>query len=159
MTDGQERSFDSEAGYAAAIEALLTATQQSVCVFDHDLAGMGLEQPGRCDTLGRILSAQGTLRMVLHDPQPLERGMPRLLNLLRHHSDRMEIRQTPKQLRQLSDCFLLGDMAHGVWRFHARHARGKHLLDDAETLQPWHQRFGELWEAATPCLAATRLGL
>lgn len=159
MTDGREQSFDSEAGYAAAIDALLAAVRQSVRVFDHALIGMGLEQPGRCATLGRILSAQGSLRMVLHDPQPLERGMPRLLSLLRRHSERMEVRQSPKQLRHLSDCFLLGDMEHGVLRFHARHARGRYLLDDAEALQPWHQRFEELWEAATPCLAATRLGL
>jgi hypothetical protein len=161
MTAGREQSFDTEADYAAAIDAVLIATQQSVCVFDNDLVGMGLEQPARCTTLGQILSAhpEGRLRMVLHDPQPLERGMPRLLKLLQRHSDRMEVRQSPLQLRHLSDCFLLGDVGHGVLRFHARHARGKYLLDDVDALQPWHQRFAELWEAATPCLGATRLGL
>jgi len=161
MTDGQERSFDTEAGYASAIDAVLTAVHQSVCVFDSDLMRMGLEQPARCEVLGQILAARhdSRLRIVLHDHRPLERGGPRLLKLLQRHADSMEVRQTPKQLRHLADCFLLGDARHGVVRFHAQQSRGKCFLDDANAAQPWQQRFDELWEAATPCLAATRLGL
>jgi len=161
MTDGREQSFDTEAGYAAAIDAVLTATQLSVCVFDNDLVGMGLELPARCATLGQILSAhpEGRLRMVLHDPQPLERGMPRLLKLLQRHSDRMEVRQTPKQLRHLADCLLLGDARHAMVRFHRQQPRGKYFLDDVDATLTWQMRFDELWEAATSGISATRLGL
>lgn len=153
--------FDSEAGYALAIDALLAATRQELCVFDADLRSMDLERPGRSAMLERLLAARRDfrLRIVVHDPGPLERCSPRLFKLLQRHADRMEVRQTPKQLRHLADCFLLGDALHGVVRFHAQQPRGKCFLDDAEAAQPWHKRFDELWEAATPCISATRLGL
>ncbi|MCX7174291.1 MAG: hypothetical protein NT159_10280 [Proteobacteria bacterium] len=161
MTDSQTRGFDTEAGYAAAIDVLLAATHQDVCVFDNDLARMGLEQPARCEMLARILASRrdSRLRIVLHEPGPLERGSPRLLNLLQRHAEIMEVRRSPKPLRHLADCFLLGDARHGVVRFHARQPRGKFFLDDVEAAQPWQQRFDELWEAAIPCLPPTRLGL
>lgn len=157
MTQG----FDTEAGYAAAIAAVLAATRHHLCVFDSDLRRTGLEQPARCEILGQILASRrdSHLRIVLHDPQPLERACPRLLKLLQRHTDRAQVRRTPRQLRHLADCFLLGDERHGVVRFHAQQPRGKLLLEDVEATQPWQLRFDELWEAATPCLSATRLGL
>lgn len=163
MTDrsDQAQSFDTEAGYAAAIDKVLAATRETIWVFDGDLTRMALEQAARCAALGVIVASrpESRLRIVLHDPRPLERSSPRLLQLLRLHSDRIEVRQTPKPLRHLSDCFLLGDVGHGVVRFHALHARGKYFIDSAADLQPWRQRFEALWESATPCLAVTRLGL
>jgi len=161
MTGMPEQDFDTEAGYVAAIDAVLAVTQEALCVFDGDLARMELERQARCETLARILGAcrESRLRIVLHDPAPLERHSPRLLKLLRDHSDRTEVRQTPKQLRHLADCFMLADARHGVVRFHSQHARGKCFIGDGEAARPWHERFEELWEAAIPCLAPTRLGL
>ena len=158
---GGTREFDTEAGYIAAIDEVLAAARQDLCIFDGDLVSMGLEQVARSETLGRMLAAgrDHHLRIVLHDPGPLEKRSPRLLNLLRRHVGRMEVRQTPQPLRQLADCFLLGDARHGVVRFHAGLPRGKSFLDDVEAAQPWKQRFDELWEAAAPCISATRLGL
>ena len=34
MTENREQGFDGEAGYAAAIDAVLAATRQDICVFD-----------------------------------------------------------------------------------------------------------------------------
>lgn len=155
------QGFDSEAGYALAIDALLAATRQDLCVFDADLTRMELEQPGRSAMLERLLASRrdARLRIVVHDPQPLERRSPRLLKLLRRYPESMEVRHTPKPLRHLADCFLLGDARHGVMRFHAQQPRGKLFLDDAEAAQPWQRRFDELWAEGTPCLSATRLGL
>lgn len=158
---GEAHGFDSEAGYAVAIDALLAATRQDLCVFDADLANMGLEQPARSEMLERLLASRrdSRLRIVVHDPEPLERRSPRLLKLLQRHPGAMEVRQTPKPLSHLADCFLLGDARHGVVRFHAQQPRGKCFLDDAEATQPWRQRFEDLWEAATPGISASRLGL
>lgn len=154
------QGFDSEAGYAAAIDALLAATRQDLCVFDADLTKMGLELPARSAMLERLLaSRESRLRLVVHDPEPLARRSPRLLKLMQRHPGAMEVRQTPKALRHLADCFLLGDARHGVVRFHAQQPRGKCFLDDAEAVQPWQQRFEDLWEAATPGIRATHLGL
>jgi len=161
MSGVPEQGFDTEAGYVAAIDAVLAVTQQSLCVFDGDMVRMGLEQPARCESLGHILASSGDhpLRIVVHDRKPLERASPRLLKLLQRHPDRMEVRQTPKSLRHLADCFLLGDARHGVVRFHAQQPRGKLFLDDVDATLPWQMRFDELWEAATSGISATRLGL
>lgn len=158
---GEDHRFDSEAGYAAAIDALLAATRQDLCVFDADLTKMDLEQPARSAMLERLLASRRDtrLRIVLHSLGPLEQRSPRLLKLLQRHPGAMEVRQTPKPLRHLADCFLLGDARHGVVRFHAQQPRGKCFIDDAEAAQPWQQRFEDLWEAATPGISATRLGL
>lgn len=161
MTPTPEQGFDTEAGYAAAIDSVLAGTRTAVCIFDRDMLRMGLEQPARSELLRHLLGASPNnhLRIVLHDPRSLERASPRLLKLLQLHPDRMEVRQTPKPLRHLADCFLLSDTRHGVVRFHAQQSRGKFFIDDIEATQPWQKRFDELWEAATPCLAPTRLGL
>ena len=151
----------SEQAYRRSIDRLLAATSLVVCVFDRDLINLQLEYPARCEVLTRLLAARADarLRLVLHDPLPLEKCMPRMLNLLRRHSATTEVRQTPQQLRGLADCFLLGDAKHGVVRFHALQARGKCFFDDVETANLWQTRFNELWEVALPCRLATRLGL
>ena len=71
MTSLAEQPFDTEVGYLAAIDAVLAATRREVCVFHRDLAGMGLGQVARCDTLGRILAASrdNRLRIVLKGKQ------------------------------------------------------------------------------------------
>lgn len=156
-----EQSFDGETAYLAVIDALLEHTQHELCVFDRDLTRMGLEQATRCETLGRLLASRRDcrLRIVVHDPGPLERNSPRLMRLMRLYPDGVAVRQTPKELRQLADCFLLADRQHGIVRFHAQHARGNFISDDADAIRPWQQRFEELWDAAQPSLTATRLGL
>jgi hypothetical protein len=153
--------FDSEAGFRAAIDLTLAAAQHEVRIFDRDLVRMGLEDTAHVALLGRFF-ATGTghrLRMVLHDTAPLEKYSPRLIALMRQHGHAMEIRQTPDHLRQLTDCWVLADQAHGAIRFHADHPRGKRIAASPAEIRSWWQRFDELWEAGEPCSLGTATGL
>lgn len=161
MSDATTSPFDSEAGYREAIDATLALACREIRVFDRDLARMALEAPARIALLERFL-AGGTgrrLHVVLHDIEPLERRSPRLLALLRRFGHQMAVRRTPDHLRHLADCLVLADEAHGAIRFHADHAHGKRFADAGPAVQPYWQRFDDLWEASQPVSPGTTTGL
>lgn len=151
----------SEGEYLTALDNLLQGMQRELCIFDSDLQRLNLEQPQRAGLLQAFL-ARGTLQriaIVVHDPGPIERSQPRLINLLRRFAPAIEIRQSPENLRHLADCLVLADNRQAVIRFHTDHARGKALHDAPAEVHPYRQRFEELWELSAPCLSATVLGL
>jgi hypothetical protein len=149
--------FDSEAGYRAAIDATILAARHELRLFDGDLGRMALDEASRNALLVGFLAADQNrrLRIVIHDPAPLRARHPRLLNLIRNHGHQIEIRQTPDHLRHLADRFVLADELHGTIRFHADHARGKRIGDDATEVHPYWQRFGDLWEESLFCTPST----
>lgn len=153
--------FASEAGYLQAVDGVLLGAVRELRLFDRDLIRLNLNTPTRIEHLTRFLSAGPTQRLsiVLHDPGPVERDQPRLVNLLRRFSPAIEFRQSPENLRHLADCLLLADKRDAVVRFHADHPRGKTLRHSPPEVHPYWQRFGELWELSAPCLSATVLGL
>ena len=161
MSDNAAVPFNSEAGYRAAIDATLALARREVRIFDRDLARMSLEVPARTVILEHFLSdaPHRRLRVVLHDTEVLERRSPRLMALLRHFGHLTEIRLTPDYLRHLADCLVLADERHAAVRFHADHARGKQLSASAQAVQPYWQRFDELWEASQPVSPGTTTGL
>lgn len=156
----QEMRFDTRAEYSQAIDTLLDAARDTLCVFDPDLKESGFESRNRADALSAFLSLRrGQIRLVLHDPEHLTRYCPRIMSLFTHYGHRFSIHQTPNDLRLLTDCFMLADEGNAVIRFHADHFRGKLLLANPEETKPWHQRFDELWEVSPAAVSATRLGL
>jgi hypothetical protein len=154
-------TFDSEAGYRQAIDITLSTACQEIRIFDRDLERMGLEEPARAGLLAAFLAGDKDrrIRIVVRNPEPLQRRFPRLLALIRRHSQAVEIRQTPDHLQGLADCEILADKKHGTLRTHADHPRGKRISDDPKEVHPWWQRFDELWDASQPCSPATSIGL
>lgn len=154
-------SFDSEAGYRAAIDATIRAATHELRIFDGDLSRLALDDAARHALLEDFLSAapDRRLRIVLHDPDPVRTRNPRLLTLIRSHGHQIEIRQTPDHLRHLADRFVLADKLHGAIRFHADHARGKRIVDDNVETHPIWQRFDDLWETSQFCTPASSSGL
>ncbi len=149
--------FDSEAGYRAAIDATIEAAQREVCLFGGDLERMALDEAGRSELLLRFLAADQNrrLRMVVHDPAPLQARHPRLLNIIRTHGHKIEVRQTPDHLRHLADRFVLAAEAYGAIRFHADHPRGKRIAADPKEAHPYWQRFDDLWLECQVCTPST----
>ncbi|HTH39624.1 MAG TPA: hypothetical protein VL968_02465, partial [Rhodocyclaceae bacterium] len=84
---------------------------------------------------------------------------PRLRELIRRFPERIELRQTPDELRHLADSLLLVDGQHGLIRFHVDHARSKRVLADPVALAGRLQRFEDLWEVSAPLSLGTVLGL
>jgi hypothetical protein len=156
-----ESRFDTYQGYRQAVAEVVGLAEGRIVLFDPDLGETGLESPLAAAALTRFFGGRrdARLQIVLHRTGHVERHCPRLLALLRLRSHVFDIRRTPDDLRQLTDCFVLADARHGAIRFHADHPRGKLLLHHDQEIGDWQRRFDELWELSSPALAATTLGL
>jgi hypothetical protein len=156
-----EARFDTFREYRQVISDLIPLARRELVIFDPDLKQTGLESPGGVESLARFLSAgrDNRMRVVLHDPDHVERYCPRWMSLLRLYGHSISVRQSPEDLRQLTDCFMVADKRHAVIRFHSAYARGKFLLEQREDVDDWQRRFDELWEVSLPARSATTLGL
>ena len=99
------------------------------------------------------------IRVVLHDPGPVERDSPRLMQFIARFSHVVDVRQSPDNLRHLADTHVLADEGHGVRRFHVDQPRSALILDDPAYINPWRRRYEELWELSQPCLTLNTTGL
>lgn len=160
MNDPAITPFDSETGFRQAIGTVIAQARQELRVFDRDIQRLQLEQKASIAALEAFLSASrdNRLHIVLHDTSHLERYCPRLHALQLNHLQAMEIRQSPDELRHLAEVYVLADRCHGALRHHGDHPRGKLILDSADEIHPWWQRFDELWAHASPW-SASRTGL
>ncbi|MFZ2628493.1 MAG: hypothetical protein WAX67_06380 [Rugosibacter sp.] len=150
-----------EGGYRQAIDTVLELAVSEIAIFDYDLAALRLEEPPRTAKLANFLQkdAASRLRIVVHEPHLLNSRMPRFMQLATRHSSAIQVRQRPDNLRHLADSHVLADIRHGVRRFHIDHARCALMLDDPAAIQPWRQRFEELWDLSQPCLKINTTGL
>jgi hypothetical protein len=152
--------FDGVADYQAALLQIIQRATSELAVFDFNLADMRLESPAMHAALADFLADPSPrhVRIAIHHTSLLLTRMPRLVDLMRRHTHRIEVRQTPDAYRHLADCHLLADACNGVRRFHVDHARGSLILDDFPEIRPWWNRFEELWDQCRPVsVAATGL--
>lgn len=158
---GTSATFDSEAGYRAAIALTVAGAQRELRIFDRDLTSMGLDERSQIEVLGHFLAAGPTrrLHLVVHDVAPLQSRLPRLLALLRDHAQQVEVRVTPEHLRHLADCWVLADGGSGTIRFHADHARGKVVAAMPTEVRPWWLRAEALDGESEGCLPWAVAGL
>lgn len=156
-----ETRFDSLADYRRAIDVLLESAKRELCIFDSNLRELDFASRRRSERIASLLLAApgNRVRIVLHDVGEVERFAPRLMTLLKQFSHCLEVRLTPPELRQLTECYVLADRDSGVVRFHAQHMRGKVFSGLPEEARAWHERFEELWNLAQPGISATTLGL
>jgi hypothetical protein len=151
----------SETEYRQACNAILHRAEHEILIFDRDLAALRFEKDGRLESMANFLQADGLrrIRMVLHDPDSLERNAPRLIRLIMRMSHVIDVRQSPESLRHLTDTHFLADNAHGVRRFHVDQPRSALILNDRTYIDPWQQRFEELWQLSHPYLRIGRCEL
>jgi hypothetical protein len=151
----------SEAEYRQACDTILGRAESEILIFDRDLAALRLEEKARLEALANFIQMDGLrrIRVVLHDPDPVARNLPRLMQFIARFSHAVEVRQSPDNLRHLADTHVLADEGHGVRRFHVDQPRSALILDDPAYINPWRQRFEELWELSQPCLQLSTTGL
>lgn len=152
MSSASYSRFDDETSYRAQLQAVFALAESDVCILDRSLAGMRIESATFREALSEFLSrsAKHSVRIALHDTQPVRTDMPRFLGLAQRYAHNLKVRQIPDEYRHLSDCHLLVDARHGVRRFHVDQARGALILDDPQEIRPWWNRFDELWELSLP---------
>lgn len=153
--------FDSEAGYRAAVALTIAGAQRELRMFDRDLQNLGIEMRATVELLNGFLSGRPDrrLRVVVHDPTPLQSRLPRLLALMRGYAHQVEVRVTPEHLRNLADCWVLADQESGTIRFHADHARGKCVVATPSDIKPWWQRSDDLLAESESCIPWAVAGL
>jgi hypothetical protein len=153
--------FDTNEGFQASLERLLTQPGRELRVFDPDGAALRLNDATRIETLERFLLASRTRRiyLVLHNIDHVTRQCPRLLTLLRRFSHAMQINRTNEEIREVQDAFLLLDSVHYVRRPVAALFRGAMGLGDENEGQALRGRFGEIWSASYPAVSSTTIGL
>lgn len=147
--------------YTQAIDEALVYAQHAVRVFDHDLHEGGWNGATRYERLNQYLLGghARTLQIVLHDIDFATRHCPRLLALLRQHSDRVAIHQTTAEARGVYDPMLIVDEAYYVHRFHYQQPRAELALHAPAAAGVLIRRFNEIWQASAPAVTATVLGL
>ncbi|WP_018411107.1 DUF7931 domain-containing protein [Methyloversatilis thermotolerans] len=160
MTGG-ELIFTDRAGYQAAVADCVGTLHGSLDIFDFDLTATGLDTRTMVERLhAALIAAPGSeVRVVLHDAKPLQTRMPRLWSACATHAHRIRIRETPRSLKHLTDCFILNGREALVRRIHRDHWRGRYMRQDVAEASAYANRFGEIWAACSCCISTTRLGL
>lgn len=148
------------AEYEAALDTILEKPRKTVRIFENSL-GRGYNSPRRYEMLRAFLLAnpRNRLQIVAHDTQSIDRACPRLLNLLRLHAHAISIHETHQVAKAVYDPFAVVDDLHYVHRFHFEEMRGLLALNDPIGTHTLIERFGEIWEASSPAVSATTLGL
>lgn len=138
--------------YDAAIDRILSLAQRRIDLFDHDLARLKLDQPGRHAALLRLLGGPGhRLRIVVQNGQAAMSRHPLLLRLLESHGHQFSLLEADEKLAHLSDSLLVADGVHALVRFHRDQPRGKLLEDEADEVRPYERKFQSIVdEGATP---------
>jgi hypothetical protein len=161
MDDAVYESFDTLAGFQAAIDRLLAAAGRELRIFDPDGSALRLNDAARVGALEGFLRASRTRRlyMVVHEPQHLQRDCPRMMALLGRYGHAIQVHRTQEEIRDLQDAFLVLDSVHYVRRPVAAVPRGAIGLHDQAEALAMRARFNEIWTASYPAVSATSIGL
>ncbi|MBS1161571.1 MAG: hypothetical protein H6R15_3990 [Proteobacteria bacterium] len=148
--------------YQTAIDRLLAIAVRKIAIYDEDLGHLHLDSAPRLGQVKRLLHGESSnlaVRIAIRNADPLRQRQPLLMNLLTTFSHCLTARQTPPQLAHLRDTIILVDDQHGLIRFERDQARSKLLLDEANELKPYLNRFEEIWSESSETVNSTTLGL
>lgn len=148
------------AEFESASDRLILRAQRELRVFDTTL-GNGFNSAARFEALRAFLlaSRRNRMRIVVHEPGRIDRNCPRMLQLLRGFSHAISINETHPQAKLIYDPFTIVDDRHFVRRFHFDEMRGLCAIDDPIETRALIDRFEEIWEASSPAVSGTTLGL
>jgi hypothetical protein len=146
--------------YETAIDSILQKASGKIRIFDYAL-GREYNSPKRSDMLRQFLlaSRRNTLQIVVHDTGTMDRNCPRIFSLLRTYGHAISINETHPSAKLVYDPFVIVDDRCFVHRFHFDEMRGLAGLDDPIGTNTFIERFSEIWEASSPAVFATTLGL
>ncbi|HTS52965.1 MAG TPA: hypothetical protein VMH26_06800 [Burkholderiales bacterium] len=156
----EHRKLEGNVAHEEALDILFARPGRQLRIFDRQLS-TGYNSAQRYDLLRHFLlaSRSNRIQIVLHDTSDLQRDCPRLINLLRQFSYAVAIQETEPQAKGVYDPFAVLDERDYVHRFHYDDTRGLLGLDDPHEARGFVQRFEEIWEASSPAVSATTLGL
>lgn len=147
--------------YREAVDMLIGAACHDLRIFDADAADLAFNDPARIGQLAGLLrrSRSNRLYIVVHSPGHLSGQCPRLIELLRHNSDRISIYRTGGDAERAEDCFVLADDLHIVRRRVQAQPRGVLIRNDPREAAMMRERFDQIQESSVSAISATTLGL
>jgi hypothetical protein len=147
--------------FRAAFDQILALARHELCIFDDDLAQLGLEQAARMAELQRLLTGnpKARARIALKRTDHLTRDHPRLVQLMKYHGHLMEARQIPDTLQRLRDSLVIVDQRCALVRFDWEHPRSRLILEDDVETAPYLKRFEAIWAEGGHVFSPTPLGL
>jgi hypothetical protein len=156
----QQHKLDGNQEYEAALDTLFAQPGLTLRIFDRLLGG-DYNSQRRHELLRSFLrtSRAARIRIVLHDASSLVRDCPRIITLVRDFSHAVSVNETQAEAKGVYDPFSVIDERHYVHRFHYDQPRGLLALEDPQSAHSFVKRFEEIWEASTPAVSATTLGL
>ena len=160
LPHAQYRRFEGMREYEALLDGMIPQTQGVIRVFDKALS-REYNSPHRYEALRQFLlaSRSNRLMIVLHETDPIDRQCPRVIDLARHFSSAVKIRQTLRPARHVYDPFVIFDATHYLHRFHHDHLRAAQGMNDVIGTQQLLDRFAEIWEASAAAVFADKTGL
>jgi len=160
LPHAQYRRFEGMREFEALLNEMIPQTQGVIRVFDKALS-REYNSPHRYEALRQFLlaSRSNRLMIVLHETDPIDRQCPRVIDLARHFSSAVKIRQTLRPARHVYDPFVIFDATHYLHRFHYDHLRAAQGMNDVIGAQQLLDRFAEIWEASAAAVFADKTGL
>jgi hypothetical protein len=160
MKPFESLSFASRGEFVQAVLAVFAQTSRELLLYDRDFSEWPLEHPQACRLLARLPreGATPSLRLLVRDPEWLERFAPRFGQLRRQLGSASQCRLAPASLAP-SESILIADGMHLVRRAHHGRYRGRLSLARPADIEPWLPKYQALWDESTLCLPATALGL
>lgn len=147
--------------YREALERLAALAQRELRIFDPDFSDLEINTQQKCDLLRAFLlrGRNNRLYIAVHDTDYIRNYCPRLISLLRQHSDRVFIHQTQGDAARVQDCLVLADKLHFVRRPVYAQPRATLTLNDDKESQGMFLRFSEIWDSSFPAVSPTTSGL
>ena len=151
--------FRSRGEFTEAVLATIAASSLELVLADRDFSDWPLETTAGCDLLAAFLADErARLRLMIADPDWLERRAARFMRLRRQHAAGIECRRMPASLFD-GEGVAIGDRRHLLRRAHAGLFRGRLTLGDPSAAEALAGRYDAMWEESTPCLPAHTVGL
>lgn len=150
--------FEGAQGFREAVLRVIQAARVSLLLVDRDFSEWPLESAAGESALREALHRGVRLRLLLRDPQWLDRRGARFARLRRRFSHAIECRALPETM-ELSDSFAAADRTHIVRRVPPDAMRGAALRDMPAEVSSATDRAEAAWDESELVLPPTTLGL
>lgn len=143
--------MESNAEALLAIDQVVANATRELRIFDAQpttLRERDFGRPARIEVLKTLLlkNRVSRIRIALHETTAIESELPRLLMLMQLHSTQVQIHRTVGQAREAKDAMIIADNAHFWRKPYFQNQRSVLTLHDANSTQPFIDRFEEIWE-------------
>ncbi len=152
--------FSSRGAFTEAILTAVAASRLDIMIADRDFRDWPFETLEGSQRLAAFLQGEprARLRVLVAEPDWVERHAPRFAQLRQRHLAAIACRQIPAEFYR-GESVLIADRSHLLRRAHHDFFRGRLTLGMPAEVEPVANRYDTLWQESTDCLGPTTLGL